>query len=801
MTKDYGNWRIILIAALALLLAACGGAEDRKTKHLEKAKAFFNQKNYEKARVEAKNALQILPKDVEARFLLAQIEENLGDMPNAVTNIKRVMEADPSHVEAKIKLAGYYIGSRQPKFLEEAEKLADQVLALHSNDARAFAIKGIVKLYSNDKPQAEELAKKALAANPAEVMANALKTQILVSEKKNDEAIKMLKAALAKDPKADRLRALLVRVYLGVNRFAEATHELEALIRDFPENLVHARHLVDLYLHLKQKDKAKDTILRTIAANPERTQLKAEYIKFIDAHYGKEAAIKQGQEYITQFSAESELKLELAALHNKYREFGKSKEIYLELIQKDADHPVAVRARSSLAFLLIGEGKIAEADEQVSKVLERNSKDSTALLVKGHISLSRGDAQTAVTNYQAVVNSNPSNIEALRYLAAAYYMNNKAELAIQELKKVIKLQPKDLASYAMLARIYLREKNVEEAHKQYEEILKIDEKNMGALSYIFEKNFRAKNYVEALKIVTSIKRHHPKHPSGPYLQGLLYQAQGQHDKAVAQFTESLNVAPNAHEPLAALATSYVLLKQGDKAIAKVTEVIGQQPSNVPALTLLSSLYLNSKEPDKAEQALKDAVSKNPKLAVAYRNLGGFYLAFNKNAEAIKTLKQGIGEAPKDSSLQFMLATAHHQVKQTAEATVIYESLLKQSPKSEVIANNLALILAESEDPEKRKRALQLIELFKTPDNPVLLDTAGWVYYKNGDYDKAVATLEKAVGKQPNLGEIQYHLGMAYFQKKQVVEARKHLELAVESKQDFPGIEEAKSTLAKLSTPK
>ena len=64
------NNRLLLTSALlaALFLSGCGGAEARKTKHLEKGMAFLADENFEKARVEFRNALQIAPNDGEIRY-------------------------------------------------------------------------------------------------------------------------------------------------------------------------------------------------------------------------------------------------------------------------------------------------------------------------------------------------------------------------------------------------------------------------------------------------------------------------------------------------------------------------------------------------------------------------------------------------------------------------------------------------------------------------------------------------------------------------------------------------------------
>ena len=53
---------IVTVMLVTHLLFACGGAEQRKLKYLEKGKAYIAENNYQKAKIELKNVLQIDPK-------------------------------------------------------------------------------------------------------------------------------------------------------------------------------------------------------------------------------------------------------------------------------------------------------------------------------------------------------------------------------------------------------------------------------------------------------------------------------------------------------------------------------------------------------------------------------------------------------------------------------------------------------------------------------------------------------------------------------------------------------------------
>ena len=84
-----------------------------------------------------------------------------------------------------------------------------------------------------------------------------------------------------------------------------------------------------------------------------------------------------------------------------------------------------------------------------------------------------------------------------------------------------------------------------------------------------------------------------------------------------------------------------------------------------------------------------------------------------------------------------------------------------------------------------------------PDDPSISDTLGWIYYKKNVPGRAVGYLKEAAEKLPGQALVRYHLGMAYHKNGNRDLAKKELAEALKLSPNFPGADEAKTTLASL----
>ena len=113
------------------------------------------------------------------------------------------------------------------------------------------------------------------------------------------------------------------------------------------------------------------------------------------------------------------------------------------------------------------------------------------------------------------------------------------------------------------------------------------------------------------------------------------------------------------------------------------------------------------------------------------------------------------------------------------------------------ANNLAFLLAEKD--KNIDEALELARMAKerSPVDPNIMDTLGWVYYKKGLYDSAISEFNDCLQKLPDNATVIYHLGMAYYKKGDSEKARSNLEKALSLNKKFSGADEAKRVLSEI----
>lgn len=787
--------RTTVMLLITAVLVACGGAAERKAKYLDNGRGLYELGNYDKAKIEVRNALQIDPKYVEAIYLLGQINEAKSNYPAAAGNYQSIIDLNPKHIDAHIRLGRLYLLGKAP---DRAAEMMEVAMKLSDRNPDALALRAGVRGATGQTAGAIEDAQAVLKLQPDNLDATALLAGIYSRNQQVEKGITLLKDGIARKPQQVGLRMLLVELYSGQGKRELAAEQMREIIVAEPQNLAHRVRLADYYASMQRLDDAEKILRTAITQMPESSESQITLISFLAQKRGRDTAEKELRALIDAEPKKFPLRFALASLYLAAGERDKGIAAYQEIIAIDKTGNAGLEARTLTAQIYLSENRSADAEALIAQVLNENAQDNSALLLRGQIALRRAEARSAISDFRTVLKDQPENPTVHRLLASAYDRNGDTKLALESLHKAVQMDARVIESRVQYAQLLMRTGDLAKAFDQTTAAIGAAPTHLTALETHFRIQLQKGDLGGAQKTLRVIKANYANLGLGDYLSGQWNEANKRLPAAITDYELALKKSPDAPEPLSGLVRLLLAQKKPDQAIIRVREVLKATPSNIVAHALLGEiLMIQGKHPEAVAQ-FRETLRLSPKLVPVYKNLAKTQVAMKDVKAAEQTYRDGLKATGGDTGLRIELANLYQQTGKTDDTIREYEEALKQDPESKLLANNLAMLLVSyREDKKSIERAAQLVEPLSRTDNAAYLDTLGWVRYKRGEYDSAIRALEQAISQVPKEPILHYHLGMAYFSKGDKTQARKHLEHAVSTSGNYHGRNEARATLQKL----
>jgi Flp pilus assembly protein TadD len=156
-------------------------------------------------------------------------------------------------------------------------------------------------------------------------------------------------------------------------------------------------------------------------------------------------------------------------------------------------------------------------------------------------------------------------------------------------------------------------------------------------------------------------------------------------------------------------------------------------------------------------------------------------------EAIPFLNRALQGRPDWVGAMSSLAGAYESLKSFALADTLYTQALRLEPGNATVLNNYGYSLTErgirlDEALEMSRKAIET-----EPENGAFLDTMGWIFFRLGEYEKALPLIEKAYGMRSDSPEVIEHLGDVYDKLGRKEDAARMWEKALEYRKGNPGL--------------
>ncbi|HUT43586.1 MAG TPA: tetratricopeptide repeat protein, partial [Desulfobacterales bacterium] len=313
-------------------------------------------------------------------------------------------------------------------------------------------------------------------------------------------------------------------------------------------------------------------------------------------------------------------------------------------------------------------------------------------------------------------------------------------------------------------------------------------------TYMYQKKVE-----KAQEVFESLIKLAPENPEGYYRLGLLLRLLKKYDLALTNLNKAMSINPKLMDVF----TNIILVHAAKKDFETALLMCDDQLKNVqdePALksivhNLKGELYLAQLETKEAEESFNAALKENPNFPQPYYALAKIYLMEKQEDKAIAQYKAILGKNPNQAGPHMLLGTIYDVQKRFDLAEKHYSTALDINPDFSPAANNLAYLLAKQD--KNMNKALSLAQKAKEmlPNDPKVMDTLGFIYYKKGLYDSAIAEFTDSLKKIPDNAMVRFHLGLTYYNKGDKDLAKTELKKALDLDQNFDKADEAREILS------
>jgi tetratricopeptide (TPR) repeat protein len=452
-----------------------------------------------------------------------------------------------------------------------------------------------------------------------------------------DQAIRTAEAALpaetarADAPLAARMRATLAGAYVERGRTADAIRELEEASRLDPSRA--DLHTLQGLVHdqlLHQPEMATAAFRRATAIDPRNPV--GWYVL--------------AQQLLKTQTEESRATLRTFQRSWEQQAIGKGRTAFespfarLTLVQEKArSEPFFPPVVYAEGFAQIQQGNYAGAIAQFRSAIAHDPLaarrvDPREAIGQGATAFRDGSLETAIRRLEVAIELEPDRAEPHRILGRAYLANDQEENAIRELTLAAQLSPGDERARLSLADALGdvgRFPQAEQAYQQIIDAFPTSGRARYALGRLYQREGR---YEDALRAYAAAVTFRPLIGLNGIYQsmGALHAARQNFDAALEVERERIEVLPNDADAHFALGETYRRLNRHDEALAELAMTLMLAAGRGDAYAAMAQVHLEDGRYREAIEAARQAISLQPGLAQAHYLLGTALVRLDRTDE-------------------------------------------------------------------------------------------------------------------------------------------------------------------------
>ncbi len=462
--------------------------------------------------------------------------------------------------------------------------------------------------------------------------------------------------------------------------------------------------------------------------------------------------------------------------------------------------PKSALVRARLAAELIKQGNLAEARSLCEEAIKLDPKYPDSYLLLAGVEVAAKEYVAALETYRKVLKQEPKNKDALLYYGVTLAETGKTAEAVKVLENLVAIKDTEESSvdqavgYFYLAKVQAQAGHLDSAIAALEQSLKkrpgftkaalleadfyMTKHNAKKARAVLETSFEesrqpelaerlaeihleANDYKGAVLYLETLAEADPANENVRLRLALVYWQLSWLEKARLSLLDLHDRFPVSSEINFYLGEIEMDLKKPDSALAYYKEVSPDFAKYEMVVSRVVAIYRGAKDFTLAEKTLRDAMAKRADLVGLYPMLGAIYEDQNKLVLARDALEEGRKVFPKDESILYYLGFLYDRLGDKKNSFALMSKILETNPDNVNALNFVGYSLLEKGEELAKaegylKRAFEL-----KPSDPFILDSYGWLLYREGKQKQAMVYLEKAYSLRPTEAVIAEHLADTY----------------------------------------
>lgn len=755
--------------ALATIQQARAMNDRRADVWLAEVPVRVRARQFTEALQAAERGVAAAPNDAEAHYVQGSVRHAQGKLDAALTDYAKALSLKADHAETLIARAGIHIDRNQ---LPQARQALDQLKTAAPREPRAAYLRALVAERENQPAVAKAaLLEVTQLLDPVPVAYVQYRPQLLMlnglSHYGLNELVKArqyLEAFLKVQPNSPVVR-LLARIQMTEGNTALAIPLLETYLRKNPADGLALSLLGTAYMAQGKTARATQFLQEAIKKQDRPEYRTALGLSLLGS--GKtDGAITELETAWRQDPGQVSAGMSLAQLYAQQNRLPQALALVRDMVKRFPSH---AGLQHQLGDMLLRSGKPPEARQAYEKALGLNPKLTASRLQLARLDIDANQIAAAEQRLAALLRDMPKNTDAMAEMARITERQGQSEEAMRWLLRARDASDrKDMRWNLALMELALRQGKPQQALEEGKIALAKQPGNLPTQLLYARAQLALGDPGGARATLGSATRVADFNAPQQTEIARLQLAANNVDGAAYSLSKALSDQPN-FIPAQALMVQ-VEQRQGtpDKAEARARKIVQQQPSRALGHSLLGDLAMARQNPSAAVAAYRQALKVEPGTGTTLTLMNAL-ASQNQASEALDIGRQRLRQSPNDVAVQLLVGDLHARSGRFADAIGAYKAALKVQPQNAQALNNLANAQLKLKDPAALQTAQAAHQI--EPQNPLVIDTLGWVMFQQGQTEQALPLLRDARLRAPGHPEIRYHLAKVLFAMGRKAEAK------------------------------